>query len=261
MKTIVCVKHVPDTTTVVRIADDGRSLDPAGVKMVISPFDEYALEFAMSLKESGSTDEVVALCLAGAEAQSTVRQALAFGADRGILIDSAELAGREGRIRARALAKVIQRENADLLLAGKVGVGADAGEVPAMISEYLKQQHVGNVLHAEVEGTSFKARRGVEGGHESFEGQLPVTLSFDKGSTEPRYPNLKGIRQAKKKPLEVLTPDDLEIDPSATEWQSRCKVQALELPPGRTACQMIEGEPATAAAELVRLLRQEAKVI
>ena len=101
----------------------------------------------------------------------------------------------------------------------------------------------------------------MEGGSERFKGQLPVILAFDKGSTEPRYPNLKGIMQAKKKQLDVLSPADLGIDISAPDWQSRTEVQALELPPVRSACQMIEGEPASAAAELVRLLHQEAKVI
>lgn len=261
MKTVVCVKHVPETTTVVEIADDGTSLDEAGVKMVISPYDEYALEFAMSLKESAKTDEVVALCLAPADAQSTVRHALAFGADRGILIDSAELAGREGRIRARALARVIQRESADLVLTGKVGVGGDAGEVAGMLAEILDRPHVGNVIEAEIDGQSFRARRGVEGGVERFEGSLPVILALDKGKKEPRYPSLKGIMQAKRKPLEVLAAADLEIDPGEPEWQSYCEVQALELPPARTACRMLAGEPEAAAAELVRILHEEAKVI
>lgn len=257
MKILVCIKHVPDTEMKVKIGPDGRSIDEAGVKMVISPFDEYALEEALLLKESSGAEVVVAGC--GREAaQASLRQALAMGADRAVAVQHEGFDRADALTRARALAAVAAAEGADLVFFGKTGVGADEGQTGPMTAELLDRPHVAAVVEFAIEGDRFRAKRAVEGATEIVEGTLPAAVAWEKTGHEPRYPSLKGIMAAKKKPLDVKTPADLGIpapDRSLVQWES------LELPPPRQAGRLVPGDAAEAARELARLLREEAKVI
>ena len=254
MKLLIGVKHVPDTETKIKIGGDGRSIDPTGVKWVASPYDEFAIEAALQLKEAVGEGEVVLVCAGPADAAATLRQGLAMGADRAVLIEDEAFLLADGLSRARALAAVARDEAPDLILLGKQGVGTDETQTGPMLAEFLGLPHVSAVGKFEVSGGRFTARREVEGAVEVHEGRLPAVLSIDKGINEPRYASLKGIMQAKKKTIDVRESVGLDAQ-SAVVWE------ALELPPPRPDGRKIDGEPADQARELVRILHEVEKVI
>jgi electron transfer flavoprotein beta subunit len=260
MKILVGIKHVPDTETKIKIAGDGVSLDESAVsKWVISPYDEYALEEAIKIREARG-GEVVLCCASHANVQQTLRQGLALGADRAVSIQHDAFARADGLTRARTLAAVATAEAADVVLLGKYGVGTDEGQTGPMLAEVLGWPHASGVSALRLTEDGFTAVREVEGASEHQEGRLPAVVTCDKGLNEPRYPSLKGIMQAKKKPIESRTVEELgiagtDLDGSRVVWES------MELPPGREAGRILEGEPAAAAAELVRILHEERKVI
>ena len=257
MKILVCIKQVPDTETRVKVAADGRSLDETGVKMIISPYDEFALEEALLLKESGG-GEVVVVTAGRDSAQETLRRALAMGADRAILVHHDGYERADALCRADALAAVAKAESPDLVFTGKFGVGADDGLTGPMTAAMLDWPHAANVFRLETTSDGFRAWRGVEGAVEVLESRRPGVVTWDKGEHEPRYASLKGIMAAKKKPLAVKSPADLGLPEPPSKgvvWES------MELPPARGAGRILDGDPAEAAKELVRLLHEEAKVI
>ncbi len=249
MNTIVCIKRVPDSATRVRIAPDGKSLDPGGVKFVLNTYDEFALEEAIRLKESAGEGTVTALTLGPAEAAETLRTALAMGADEAVLLESD--GSHDGLAVARALADEVGGRGFDLLLFGKQAIDDDNMQVPQMVAELLELPCVTVVVELEIDGARSVAHREVEGGHEVVEFPLPAVVAAQKGLNEPRYPNLKGIMVAKHKPLEqkqvALAPPKLEL-------------VSLEEPPAAQAGQIV-GEGPDAVPELVRKLREEAKVL
>ena len=258
MKIIVCIKHVPDTEAKIKVAGDGKSIEEAGVKMVISPYDEYALEEALRLFEAAGDGELVVVSAGRDAVQTSLRQALAMGAHRAVHVKDDAYDGADALARGRALAAVAAAESPALVFAGKYGVGADEGLTGPALAEVLGWPHVAAVHRIELAGQGLKAWRSVEGAVEVLEYSLPAVVTWDKGEHEPRYPSLKGIMAAKKKPLEVKTPAELGLD---VPGGPRLTVEALELPPPRAAGRILEGEPTEAAAELVRLLRAEAKVL
>jgi len=257
MKLLVCIKHVPDTEAKLKIAPDGKSPDLAGVKMIISPFDEYALEEALLIKEAGSATEVVALGLGDESSQGSLRQALAMGADRAVHVLDAAFALADPLSRARLLAAAIRDEAPDLVFTGKTGVGDDEGQVGPMLGELLDRPHAGGVTELAIASGRFTAHRDIEGAIEIVEGDLPAVIAWDKGKHPPRYPSLKGIMAAKKKPFTVRTAAELGVEASP----SLIVREELSLPPARAAGRILAGEPADTANELARLLRDEAKVI
>ena len=257
MKIAVCVKHVPDTEARIRVAADGVAADLAGVKMIVSPFDEYALEEALRLVEAGTASEVAVVSAGGDEVQPTLRAALAMGADRAVCVHDPALAAADPLARAKALAAALAADAPDLVFTGKIGVGDDDGQVGPMLGELLDRPHVGNVFRLAIEGGRFTAWRAVEGAVEVVLGTLPAVIAWDKGEHEPRYASLKGIMAAKKKPLVVTKASDLGAAPGPP----RVVRTSLELPPPRPAGRVLAGDAATAARELARLLRDEAKVI
>ncbi len=261
MKFLVCIKHVPDTETKVAVHADGKRLDPQAVsKWGASPYDEYALEQALLFRDAAGEGEVVAVCAGPQTCQTTLRTMFATGADRAILVEHDGLESAESLTRAKALAAVVAREQPDMVLLGKYGVGTDEGTTGPMLAELLDWPHVAAISSLDLDGSSFAARRAVEGAVEIHEGSLPAVFTCDKGLNEPRLPSLRGIMQSKKKPIETLAPGDLGLDdPSTTEPKLRW--DAFALPPGRPEGRVIEGDPETAAKELVRLLHVEAKVL
>jgi len=246
----VCIKRVPDSETRVKIAPDGKSLDAAGVKFVLNPYDEFAVEEALRRKEQAGVGEVVVLSLGPAAAQETIRTALAMGADRGVLLQ-VERIPADGLVVARALAAELKGGAFDLILFGKMAIDDYNHQVGPMVAELLGLPCITSVAHLELADGRGVAEREIEGGIEVCEFPLPAVLTIDKGLNEPRYPALKGIMAAKKKPMEVkptaLAVGDLEI-------------VALTLPPERAEGRIV-GEGAAAVPELVRLLREEAKVL
>jgi electron transfer flavoprotein beta subunit len=257
MKILVCIKHVPDTEAKIKLGADGKNPDLAGVKMIISPYDEYALEEALLLKEAGAATEVAVLAAGSDAVQASLRQALAMGADRAIHVQDAALDGADALTRARALAAAIRAEDAALVFAGAKGVGDDESQVGPMLGELLDRPHVGAVFQLTLSGSTFTAHRGIEGANEIVEGPLPAVMAWDKGEHEPRYASLKGIMAAKKKPLDVKTAASL----GAAAAEPLVVRESLELPPPRPSAKILQGDPADTARELARLLREEAKVI
>ncbi len=260
MKILVGIKHVPDTEAKVRVAADGVSLDESGIKMVISPYDEFALEEALRIREARG-GEVVVVSAGKEAAQASLRQGLAMGADRAVLIVDDRFDRTDGLTRARALAAVAKAEAPDLVLLGKYGVGTDEGQTGPMLAELLDLPHTSAVTSLTIGDGSFEARREIEGAVEVAQGALPAVISCDKGLNEPRYPALKGIMAAKKKPLDVKRPADLGLDPDELAPGRRVAWESLALPPGRKAGRMLTGDASETARELARLLHEEAKVI
>ena len=260
MKILVGIKHVPDTEARIKVAADGLHVDETGVKWGMSPFDEFALEEALKTREARG-GEVVVVAAGRPEAQASLRQALAMGADRAVLVEDGGFDRADGLARARALAAVARAEAPDLVLLGKYGVGADEGQTGPMLAELLDLPHAAAVSSLELGEGSFKARREIEGATEVLEGSLPAVLTCEKGLNEPRYASLKGIMAAKKKPLEVRKPEDLGLDPNDLREGSRVVWEGLETPPPRGAGKVLRGEPEEVARQLARLPREEAKVI
>ncbi len=256
MKIAVCIKRVPDSETRVKISSDGKSLDEAGVKFILNPYDEFAVEEALKRKEQAGSGEVVVIALGPAAAQETIRTALAMGADRGVLLQ-ADRIPPDGLEVAKVLAAELKGGGSggyDLILFGKMAIDDYNHQVGPMVAELLELPCVTTVAHLEITGARGVAEREVEGGVEVVEFPLPAVLTTDKGLNEPRYPALKGIMAAKKKPLEVK-PVSL-----GGGGGGGLEIIALTPPPDRKNGKIV-GEGAGAVAELVRLLREEAKVL
>jgi electron transfer flavoprotein beta subunit len=249
VKSIVCIKRVPDSEARVAIGPDGRSLDPSGVKFVMNPYDEFALEEALARKEAAGEGSVTVVTLGTEAAKETLRSALAMGADEAVLLRAEP--PDDGLVVARALADALRGREFDLLLFGKQAIDDDNMQVPAMVAELLELPCATVVTALEIEGGRVTAHREVEGGHEVVEFDLPGVIAAQKGLNKPRHPSVRGIMMAKKKPLEE---QDVELETSALE------IVDLAPPPSRPEPEII-GEGAEAVPELVRRLREEARVL
>ena len=259
MKILVMVKQVPDTATQVKVGSDPRTIDTTGVTWIVSPYDEYAVEEALRIREKRGQGEVVAVSLGPDRVKETLRSCLAMGADRAIhLLDPAPEAA-DSLTTARALAAVIKQEAPALALFGRQAIDDDMGSVGAQVAELLGWPCASWIMEEAVDeaGTTVRVGRQVEGGLEVFDLPLPAVVSAQKGLNEPRYPTLKGIMGAKKKEIKDVKAADLGLSQDAASL-SVMKLEALPpRPPGR----IIPGEPAEAVKELVRALREDAKAI
>jgi electron transfer flavoprotein beta subunit len=244
------MKQVPDTETRVKVAGDGRTLDPAGVTWIINPYDEFAIEAALQMKEKLGAGEVVVLSLGGAGVQTAIRSALAMGADRAIHLKS-DASAPDSLAVARALAEAIRGLAPGIVWLGKQAIDDDAAQVGPMLAEMLGLPCATRVVKFELDGQSAKVEREIEAGVEQAEVPLPAVFTTDKGLNQPRFASLKGIMAAKKKTIE-----ERPVDLGAPNLE----LVALELPPARAAGRIV-GEGAAAVPELVRVLREEAKAI
>jgi electron transfer flavoprotein beta subunit len=243
MKIVVCVKQVPDTETRVRIAPEGNAIVEGDVNWVVSPYDEFAVEEALRLKEKNG-GEVVLVTVGPERAQSALRSGLAMGADSAVHVKDAALDAADTLGTARALAAAVRTlAPFDLVLTGQQGVGGDHSQMPGLLAELLDLPQVTVALKIEVDGQKATVEREIEGAHETWETSLPAVISAQKGLNEPRYASLKGIMAAKKKSIQVL--DAAALGLSAEALRPRVRVSALELPPARAAVRMVEGDPAT----------------
>lgn len=248
MKIAVCVNHVPDTESRVKVGADGVSIDRTGVNFVMNPYDEFAVEEGLRTKQTHG-GEVIAVSLGGDANKETLRKALAMGADKAVLLK--DDSPRDSLSVARALAEYLKGQSPDLVLFGKQSIDSDGASVGPMVAELLGMPSVTVVVKLGIEGTTVKAVREIEGGHENVETRLPAVITAQKGLNEPRYPSLKGIMAAKSKPIE-------EVIPAAATMN--VEVLAMRKPPAKSAGRIL-GTDATAVPELVRRLHEEAKVL
>ncbi|MBI2468248.1 MAG: electron transfer flavoprotein subunit beta/FixA family protein [Candidatus Rokubacteria bacterium] len=259
MKMLVLVKQVPDTATQVKIGTDPRAIDTTGITWIVSPYDEYAIEEALRVKEKRGQGEVVAVTLGPERAKEALRSCLAMGADRAIHVNDPTLEGTDTLVAARALAAVIRLEQPQLVLAGRQAIDDDTGAVGAQVAELLGWPCLSWVMEETVsqDGGTVRAGRQVEGGLEVFEFPLPCVLTAQKGMNEPRYPTLKGIMGAKKKEIKELKAADLGLG----QLEPQLEVVTLEALPPRPPGRVLTGDAREMARELVRALREDAKAI
>lgn len=262
MKILVLVKQVPDSTTNIKIRPDGQDIERAGVKMVVNPFDEFAIELAVQLREKRpDVQQVTALTVGPASAAEALRTALAVGCDDGIHLQDDAFDRLDELQCAALIAAAVKGRGYDLVLRGKQEIDLDSGQLGPALAEFLDLPHVGAVTSFELsaDGKSFQASRRIEGAEEVVSCSLPALLTIEKGLVEMRYPSLPNLMKAKKKPIEALSAKDLPGFEAARVGGAQ--MSKLAPPPPRPAGKVLKGEPEQLAAELVRLLRDESKVI
>ncbi|MGQ9897873.1 MAG: electron transfer flavoprotein subunit beta/FixA family protein [Acidobacteriota bacterium] len=261
MKIAVCIKAVPETDTRIKIAADGCSIDRTDVKFIISPYDEFALEEAVRIKEAKG-GQVIALALGSDEVPNLLREALARGADEAIHISSTGVAVDDPLCVGKVLAAALKTITPDLVFFGKHGVGGDNQQVHAIVAEKLGWPQITVVTKLEIGDGHLRAEREIEGGIEVVETNLPAVVAAQKGLNEPRYPKLQSIMQAKKKPLASKSFSDFGLSAAEVGPEGAgLVITSLRLPPPRQSGRKITGDPEQQASELLSALQNEVKVI
>jgi electron transfer flavoprotein beta subunit len=256
----VLLKQVPDTETKIRINGDGNGIEEGDIKWIISPYDEFAIEEALKLKTTLGAGEVLIFSLGSARVLDAARTALAMGADRAVILDDDGFAGSDALGVARALAAAIAKEDCGLVFAGRQAIDTDGNAVPQIVAALLGWPHATWINSFEYEGETATVNRPVGGGNvEVVKVRLPAVFTCSKGLNEPRYASLPGIMKAKRKPVTRYTPDDLDVEVGGEHAQ--VTLSNYSLPAGRPAGRILQGELSDQVAELVKLLREEAKVL
>jgi electron transfer flavoprotein beta subunit len=248
MKILVCISHVPDTTSKINFTDGDSKFDTNGVQFVINPNDEFGLTRAMWFKEKqGASVDVINV--GGVETEPTLRKALAIGADAAIRVNTIPTDGFEV---AKQLAKVVKDGGYDLVIAGRESIDYNGGMVPGMLASIIDANFVTNCISLEIDGTNAKAVREIDGGKETVSTTLPLVIGGQKGLVEEsdlRIPNMRGIMMARQKPLNVLEPVDTKAETTSVKF---------EKPAPKGAVTLVSPDNLD---ELVNLLHNEAKVI
>ena len=249
MRILVPVKRVVDYEAKIRVKSDGSGIETDGIKWIVNPFDEIAVEEAIRLKEAGAASEVIVVSVGPEDASTQLRYAMAMGADSAILVKYAGITDSD--LAARALAAVWQRGQYDLILMGKQAIDSDASQTPQLIAQRLNLPHASFASKITLSETLVEVVREVDGGLETLKVNRPCVISTDLRLNEPRYAPLPGIMKAKKKPLEEITLADLGISEEV-----KVKIISMAPPPARAA-----GKKVASVDELVDCLKNEAKVI
>ena len=250
MKIAVCIKRTPDSESRFRIGGAGTGIDEAGLKFDMDDFASYAVEAALQLNEKQGPGETVVIAVGPDNVQETLRKAMSMGAERAIQLKT-DAAPVDGLAIAKAIAAEVKDGGYDLVLFGKHAFDTSAGVVGTAVGELLGLPTVTAVSKLEIASGKSTARRDIEGAGEMVEFPLPAVITIDEGIARPRYPSLKGIMAAKKKPMETKP---------AQLGNARVTVKSMELPPERPAGRII-GEGVAAVPELIKLLQNEAKVL
>ena len=246
MKVLVAVKRVVDFNVKIRVKSDGSGVELANVKMSMNPFDEIAVEEAVRLKEKGQVQEIVAVSVGPTKSQETIRTALSMGADRGILVETAEGQAVEPLAVAKLLKAVVDAEKPAFVILGKQAIDDDCNQTGQMLAALLGWPQATFASKIVIDGESAHVTREVDGGLETLKIKMPAIITTDLRLNEPRYPSLPNIMKAKKKPLDVKKPADLGVDPAP-----RLKVVKTVEPAGRKA-----GVKVANAAELIAKLKE-----
>jgi electron transfer flavoprotein beta subunit len=259
LNSVVCISHVPDTESRIKIAADGRRIDETGLKFIVSPYDEFALEEAIRLKEK-SPGDVTVITFGPERAQQALREALARGATKAIHVKG-ESGDADSLGIAKVLAAAIKSIPHDVVFFGKQGVGTDNGLVGPMVAELLGYPQVNVVTHLEITDGKLTAHREIESAEEVLETVTPAVVTAQKGLNEPRYASLKGIMAAKKIAIDTKSIADLGLS-DADVLNARVVVTKLEMPPEKAGGKKIDGADAAAAArEILNYIRNEAKAL
>ncbi len=261
LKVLVLLKQTPDTESKIQISADGSKIEAAGLKFIANPYDEFAVEEAIKVKEKAGAGEVVVVSFGNDSAREPMIRALAMGADRAVLVSNEGLEHADSLTVAKVLAKVVDAEKADLVFAGKQAIDDDNMHVGTMVGELLGWPSVNVVTKFSLNGKTVTAEREVEGGQvEVYEVGLPAVFGAHKSLNTPRFTSLPGIMKAKKKPFDVKKPGDLGLDIGSSKV--KVKIKGYTPPPEKPAGQIFKGEDVAVMVEkVVKLLREEAKVI
>lgn len=265
MNIVVLLKQTPDTESVIRISSDGKSVATEDLKWIINPYDEFAVEAALRLKEKHG-GKVTILSWGPQRVVESIRTALAMGADTGVLIDDPALEGSDSLGIAKALTAALKELNPDVVLCGSRAVDYDQAQRGPMVAELMGWPHLALAISLVSDGSKVTVERPIEGGKVTMEADLPalVTLGGSHAVWSPRYASLPGIMKAKKKPLAMKKLSDLGLDASECGAEAaKIRITSMEMPPQRAAGRIIDGGLDTVgkAQELVRALHEEAKVI
>lgn len=245
MNILVCITHVPDTTSKINFKDNNTKFETAGVQFIIGPYDDYALARAVEIKDA-TGGKLTVLNVGLAETEPTLRKALAIGADDAIRVNAHPV---DGFFVAKQIAKIAKENNYDLILMGRESIDYNGGQVHGMVGELLGIPSISPVMKLDIEGNKIKMAREIEGGKEYIEGETPIVAGCQEPIAEWKIPNMRGIMSARTKPLKVV---------EAENQEAIIELQAYELPPAKGSVKMIDPEN---VEELVRLLKTEAKVI
>ncbi len=250
MKAIVCMKQVPDTESKIVLNSEKSGVVRDDFSYIIGPYDEYAIEEALKLKEAAGEGEVVLISVGDASIKSTLQKGMAMGADSSVLIEVENYNG-DALTTARLLAEQIKTMEYDIIFFGKQSTDDDNAQVGPMVGQLLGLPTVSAIASLQLENGKATVEREIEGGREQYEVNLPAVFTAEKGLNEPRYPSLKGIMQAKRKTVENVTGSATASTVEQLGWS---------YPPARAEGKIV-GEGAEAVPELVRLLKEEAKVL
>ncbi len=264
MNLIVCIKQVPATEAQIRIGASKKDIDRSNLTYVVNPYDEFGVEEALRIKERLGKGRVAVITMGPAKAVEALRNCLAMGSDEAIHLKDDTFEGADSYATAVTLAAVLSKIPYDILFFGKQAVDDDNATVGIQVAELLNLPHVAVVNKLEIDARNKRAvaHRQIEGGTEVVETPLPAVFTCQKGLNEPRYASLPGIMKAKSKPLKEMSLADLGLKAEDVgKAGSKLNLLGMDLPPKRKGGTIIEGEPPKAVKELVRLLREEAKVI
>jgi electron transfer flavoprotein beta subunit len=261
MKILVLIKQTPDTETKIKLSGDGKSIEQGEIKYIINPYDEFAIEEALKVKEKLGAGEVVIASFGGDAAKELIIKGLAMGGDRGLLISNTGVEGTDSLGIAKVLAGAIKAEKADIVFCGKQAIDDDNMHVGTMVAEILGIPHVNVVTKFDLNGTVARVEREVEGGQvEVYDVTLPAVFGAHKSLNTPRYASLPGIMKAKKKPFDSKSPGDFGVDSGSLK--AKAVIKGYKYPPEKPKGKVFAGEPVEAMVEkVVKLLREEAKVI
>ncbi len=258
MNIVVLIRQTPDTETKIKIGAQSNKIDTGSITWIINPYDEFAIEKALKIKEKINAGEVILLACGPGRTEEAIRQGLAMGADRAVFIKDDSLEYTDSYMISKLLASELKNMQFDLVLSGKKLIDIESSQVPVFIAEELELTHVSFVMKVtEVDALNKKivCDREADGAHEIIEVQLPALITCDRGEDIPRYASITGIMKAKKKEILVKSPDPNLVKDIRTE------IVNLELPPSRKETKIFEGEIPEKVSALVKALREEAKII
>ena len=261
MKIVVLIKRTPDTEAVIKV-DEDKKIDNSSFKYIINPYDEYAVEEALRIKEKNSAEVIVA-SFGPQKSKECLLKALAMGADKAVHIACEDIDMLDSLTTAKVIAAMLKKEQADIILCGRQGIDDDNMHVGVMVAELMNLPHVNGVTKVELLDKEIRLDREIEGGQkEHYLANLPVVIGAHKSLNKPRYASLPGIMKAKRKPYTVLSLEDLGFDYSSLIKANRVVTVAHSMPPEKPKGEILKDEPLEVMVDkMVSFLRNEAKVI